>query len=85
MERKEEAEDDASSNASSEDSTDEDDDDVMDDAEHERLMAKMRNRRGSGRRHVVFSEPVRLDENWEPTVVPKEPHEKSEIRRVSGH
>lgn len=66
------------------DTESEDEDDIMDDAEHERRMEQMRGRRTRDRRQVVFSEPVQLNEDFEPKVVPKTEEEKAEIRRVSG-
>ena len=51
-------------------------DDLIDEEEERRLM---RQRQRVGRRENVFSEPVTLDESWEPPVIEKSPEEREEI------
>ena len=38
--------------------------------------------RSRARRSVVFAPPVKMDEAWEPTIVPKTDAEKAAIREV---
>lgn len=66
---------------SDDDESDEDDDADVKSPEDEEMFEKMRGRT-RGRRSVVFAEPVKLDESWTPTVVPKSDEEKARIREV---
>lgn len=38
--------------------------------------------RARNRRSVVFAPPVKMDESWEPTIIPKSDEEKAAIREV---
>lgn len=55
--------------------------DAEDDAAEAAKLAAARSR-GKNRRMVVFSEPVRLDKEFKPTIIPKTDGEKREIEAV---
>lgn len=64
----------------SEDDSDDEEDNTQT-AEEEAHFESMR-RKTRGRRSVVFAEPVKLDESWTPTVVPKTDEQKAGIREI---
>jgi hypothetical protein len=55
--------------------------DTEDDAAEAAKLAAARSR-GKNRRMVVFSEPVRLDKEFKPTIIPKSDEQKAEIEAV---